>query len=181
VPAGALQELTGVQGELRRLLPRASIAWTKPESMHLTMRFLGNVHAYSIGDIAARLRAGLSGFPKMDLICERLGCFPDLRNPRVVWAGVHSPTDELDRLHRCIDAAVESFAEKPAEQRFVGHITLGRPKQINRRDSDQLAAFVNQSSNRSFGHWVTPEVLLLQSKLESGGPKYFELARIHLV
>jgi 2'-5' RNA ligase len=94
-PTGLRTELLKVQGELKALLPAKAAAWTKPEAMHLTLRFLGNVDSASVSELCQRLSSRLAGFTGLDLICERLGCFPDLRFPRVVWGWVH---DEAERL-----------------------------------------------------------------------------------
>lgn len=180
VPEAVLAKLAEVQGEIKSLLPPKSIAWTKPESMHLTLRFLGNVATANIPQLENRLRSALTGFGDFDLICERLGCFPDLRYPRVVWAWAHDAKERLQALHRRIDEAVREFAGKPAEARFVGHITLARPKQIERTDAERLARFVEGAVDRSFGCWSANEVLLIRSELSAGGSKYHELARIGL-
>jgi 2'-5' RNA ligase len=180
VPEVVLARLAEVQREIKSLLPPRSTAWTKPDNMHLTLRFLGNVAPTGIPKLEDRLRATLTGFGDLDLICERLGCFPDLRYPRVVWAWVHDANERLQELHRRIDDAVKDFAEQPAEARFVGHITLARPKQIKRPEADQLAHFVESAVNRNFGGWSANEVLLMRSELSSGGSKYHELAQVRL-
>ena len=180
VPEAVLAKLAEVQREIKLLLPPKSTAWTKPDRMHLTLRFLGNVAPTSVPELENRLRTALTGFGKLDLICERLGCFPDLRYPRVVWAWVHGENERLQELHRRVDEAVREFAEKPAEARFVGHITLGRPKQIKRPDAERLARFVEAAVDRSFGCWSANEVLVMRSELSTGGSKYHELAEIRL-
>src|SRR5262245_36805404 len=131
--------LRTMQAELKQLLPADSISWTPPANLHLTLRFLGNVDSSRRSDLNAALTTSLARFGAVHLICERLGCFPDLRFPRVVWAGVHDTEERLVQLHRRIDGAVAPFAEKPAEMQFAGHITLGRPKRLRRLEAERLA------------------------------------------
>ena len=178
VPEAVLARLTAVQRELKTLLPPNSTAWTRPDNLHLTLRFLGNVAVARIPELRGRLQSALSGFGHLGLICERLGCFPDLRYPRVLWAWVHDANERLEQLHRRVDTAAREFAETPAEARFVGHITLARPKQIKRPDADRLTRFVDAAVNRTFGSWTASEVFLIQSELSPSGSKYHELARI---
>ena len=180
VPETVLAKLGEAQHELKGLLPPRSTAWTKPDNMHLTLRFLGNIVPTSIPELENRLHRALIGSGKLDLICERLGCFPDLRYPRVIWAWVHDANERLQELHRRIDGAVREFAEKPTEARFVGHVTLARPKQIKRPDAERLARFVEAAVLRSFGCWSANEVVLMRSELSSSGSKYHELARVGL-
>jgi 2'-5' RNA ligase len=175
-----LTEIRTTQSELKTLLPRNSTAWTNPANWHLTLRFLGNVATVAVPELEQRLRSALAGFGALDLTCERLGCFPDLRSPRVIWAGVHEAKDRLQPLHQRIDEAVRAFAEKPAEARFVGHITLGRIKHLKSPDVARLARFVEATVNRRFGAWRASEAMLFRSELSAHGAEYHELARVCL-
>jgi len=143
--------------------------------MHLTLRFLGNVATEHLDELSRRLRVATASFGALHLRCERLGCFPDLRYPRVVWTWVHDTEERLAQLHRCVEAAVGCFAEKPAEAHFVGHVTLARPKQINRADARQLAEFVESAVNRQFGTWECREAELVRSELSPSGSRYTTL------
>lgn len=174
-------ELGRVQTELAAVLPKKSAAWTRPEGMHLTLRFLGQVENGRLPELAERLRSTLAGFGKLDLLCERLGCFSDLRFPRVVWVWVHDAGDRLQTLHRLVDEAAAEIAEKPAEKRFEGHITLARPKSIRRSDAERLVRFVKAAVERRFGEWSCSEVELIRSELLPQGSRYSTLATIRLV
>jgi len=143
--------------------------------MHLTLRFLGNVTVTQIPKLSDRLRAAVASSGELKLTCERLGCFPDLRHPRVVWAWVHDETNALEKLFHRIDEAVSEFAEKPAEQRFTGHITLARLKQIKRPEAECLARFIEGATKRRFGEWTAQSVSLIQSHLRQAGANYTEL------
>jgi 2'-5' RNA ligase len=172
LPTEVRAALGDVQAELKEVLPRNSTAWTRPANMHLTLRFLGDVASSRLPELQLKLREALTGFGSLDLVCERLGCFPDLRFPRVVWAWVHDVEERLAQLHRRVDEAVAGFAEKPAEARFTGHVTLARPKQIKRADAERLAGFVERAVERKFGNWSGREVELIRSELSPGGSQY---------
>lgn len=178
IPGDVRDRLAVVQNKLRSSLPRHAASWTKPDAMHLTLRFLGNIVPQHLPAIEMQLRGALSGFGELELTCARLGCFPDSRHARVIWAGVQDAADRLPQLHRRIDAAVREFAEKPAEARFVGHVTLARPKPLSRPDTERLARFLNAAADRTFGSWTAREVILWRSELSPAGARYHELARI---
>lgn len=176
VPAEVKESLREAQVKLKTVLSAGSTAWTKPENMHLTLRFLGDLATASVPEISRRLRESLSGFGALQLICERLGCFPHPRYPRVVWAWVHDePGERLAELHRRVDGAVAAFAEKPAEAHFVGHITLARPKQIKRAGAEKLVGFLNEAVTIRFGTWRAEAVELIQSELSAQGSRYTTL------
>jgi 2'-5' RNA ligase len=180
LPDAVQAALMDVQRELKSVLPRHSTAWTKPESLHLTLRFLGNVESTRIAELAEKLGRGMAGFGEFDLVSERLGCFPDLRYPRVVWAWVHDAGERLAQLQRRVNEAVAGFAEQPAEARFVGHITLARPRQIKRADAGRLARFVSDAVSRKFGDWRVQSVALIRSQLSEAGARYEEVAQVNL-
>ena len=180
LPESVRNGLAHAQSELRALLPPGSIAWTRPGNMHLTLRFLGPVDSVRIPEISQRLQATLAGFGGFELVCERLGCFPDLRFPRVVWAWIHDAQDRLLQLQRRVDSAVGEFATQPAEKRFVGHVTLGRPKRIQRKEAERLSRFVEAAVGRKFGGWRCEVVRLIQSDLTPTGSSYTTLDEFRL-
>jgi RNA 2',3'-cyclic 3'-phosphodiesterase len=180
LPDDVRAELRKIQGELKEILPRHSAAWTKPGNMHFTLRFLGNVAPGRVVELSQRLAAALAGVGELHLRCERLGCFPDLRFPRVVWAWVHDEAERLLTLHRRMEEAVAGFATTPAESRFVGHITLARPKQIKRADAERLSRFVESAVTRRFGAWRAKAVELIRSELSPAGATYTEVFRANL-
>lgn len=175
LPAQVRAALCEVQADLRPLFHGCSISWTRAENLHLTLRFLGDVPVARLDDLKSSLRASLTGFGKPDLLCERLGCFPDGRFPRVVWAAVRDAKERLPELHRQVDVAVREFCNRPAEARFVGHVTLARPRQIKRADAERLARFLEGVANRQFGTWRGTEVELMASALSPGGSRYTTL------
>lgn len=180
LPEELRRALGDVQTELKEVLPAKSAAWTKPENFHLTLRFLGQVKPGRVGELEHRLREQLAGFGELDLMCERLGCFPGPRRPRVVWTWVHDAGGRLELLHRRVEEAVGNFAEKPADQNFLGHVTLARPKQLNRMEADRLSNFIERAAGRQFGEWRCREIELIQSELSAGGSRYTTLAKVGL-
>ena len=180
LPEGVRAALRAVQSALRPLLPHNSMAWARPENMHLTLRFLGGLDPARLPELRSRLRTALAGLGSLELVCERLGCFPDLRFPRVVWAWVHDADERLLEMHRRVNATVAGFAEKPPEARFVGHVTLARPKQIKRAEAERLAGFVERAVGRGFGIWTCCEVELIQSELSPAGNRYTTLDAFRL-
>lgn len=176
VPPEVKESLREAQVKLKMVLSPGSTAWTKLDKIHLTLRFLGDVVAKRLPEISHGLHKSLSGFGALELICERLGCFPQPRFPRVVWAWVHDePSERLAELHRRIDGALVGFAEKPAEAHFVGHITLARPKQIKRAGAEKLERFLDEAVSIRFGAWRAEAVELIRSELSAQGSRYTTL------
>jgi len=115
-----------VREELRFLccgLPGAR--WIKPENLHITLRFLGELDGGDVDDVDAAL-AGIRA-PEFDVEIADVGCFANGRSVRSVWAGVKA-TPSLAHLHDKIESAVVRAGLPPNGQRFTPHVTLSRPK-----------------------------------------------------
>ena len=172
--------LVAVQHEMESALPLRSASWTRGEKLHLTLRFLGDVDSERVDQLASDLAVALTGFGAVDLICERLGCFPDLRFPRVVWAWVHDAQERLTALSDKVNTVVTPYTAKPVEERFTGHITLARPRGIKRAAAETLARFVEAGVTRRFGAWRATEVELVRSERLDMGSRYSTVAVVKL-
>jgi 2'-5' RNA ligase len=180
IPSEVKAGISVAQNELRQLLPLRAASWSRPENMHLTLRFLGGVEANRVEALAASVKAVAAGFGALPLVAERLGAFPDLRYPRVLWAGVHDPADRLAGLQQRVIAATDAFTEEPAERNFTGHITLARIKRIKRAEAEMIASFLQNAAGLQFGGWTAEHLELIRSELSPEGSRHTCLAQCAL-
>jgi 2'-5' RNA ligase len=180
MPETVRNEITGVQQEMRRLVSRDAVRWTKPEQFHLTLRFLGDVPVERASALQEAVNAACADVPALRLRAQGLGFFPNARSPRVIWAGVNDGEARLAALQKRIEDALQSFAEKPAAEKFAGHVTLGRVKFLNRSEIEKLAAHAQAVKDRLFGEWTANEVELIRSDLLPSGASHTLLAAIRL-
>jgi RNA 2',3'-cyclic 3'-phosphodiesterase len=156
-------------GELRRADPKPR--WVNPESLHITLKFIGHVAAEKLPLILDVL-AAIPVPPPMTIEFHGLGCFPNARRPAVVWAGMPL-LPELTALAGRIDAALAACGVPPEARTFVPHLTLARLKET--RLSDALRAEIENAQNRSFGKQTVRDFCLIESKLKSAGAEYTTL------
>ena len=180
VPEDIRAKLESAQAELRRVLPDRNVRWTRREQFHLTLRFLGDVEAARAESLAESIRAACLGFGPLHLCAEGVGCFPDLRHPRVVWAGVQDEAEQLQRLQRAVEAASAGFTTEPKEERFTGHLTLARIKVIKRPEAEALGQAAAGMADRNFGQWTAFRIELKRSELSPQGARHTSLAAIAL-
>src|SRR5262245_52579678 len=88
LPEPVRHEIETAQSELKRALPDHCVRWTRRGQFHLTLKFLGNVEAHRVDELTGNLRQVSVGFAPLRLRAERIGFFPDMRYPRVIWAWV---------------------------------------------------------------------------------------------
>jgi RNA 2',3'-cyclic 3'-phosphodiesterase len=167
---------------IERLKPKCREArWVRPESMHLTLKFIG--HAIADGDTKklGELRAALSTVrsgESVDLHFRGVGFFPNERRPRVVWCGIKA-SPNLAQIAAEIDRLLEPFAIPREKRAFVPHLTLARIDPPHRVDALARAAGELQSSD--FGSARETEFFLFESKLKPSGAEYTKLETYRFV
>ncbi|MBI4626401.1 MAG: RNA 2',3'-cyclic phosphodiesterase [Verrucomicrobia bacterium] len=104
--------------------PLPGVTWTRPEQLHITLRFLGDVPVDKIEPMIARL-AGVRVAPFV-LPVEGTGAFPPNRPPRIVWAGTGSGHPHLFQLRQRLDDSLLAAGVQFDVRTFHAHATLAR-------------------------------------------------------
>ncbi|HYP42311.1 MAG TPA: RNA 2',3'-cyclic phosphodiesterase [Chloroflexia bacterium] len=187
LPQDVKQSLTSAQEELRAYMGRAAnaIRWVRPEGIHLTLQFLGDVTEASIPDIVKALQAASIGSRHVSLeLCE-LGVFPNLQRPRVLWAGLDGTQQAMKDLHmlrRAISEGLTPLGFK-ADKSFDPHVTLGRVRDTVRAgELADISDVMSRQANRLVPrlHFQIDAISLMKSDLQPRGSIYTSLARLEL-
>ena len=126
LPEEVKEKIFEVQNSLRQ--ERADVTWVRREGMHLTLKFLGDVEVGTIDAVAAAVTAACRGTKELAISVEKVGGFPNLRRPRVLWVGMEEPTGELQRLQAKIETELASLGFEKEKRKFSPHLTIGRVK-----------------------------------------------------
>ena len=180
IPEVVKAKMEEAQAELRRAVPGHGGRWTRREQFHLTLKFLGDVDAARVEALGEAIRAACRGFGALHLRAERVGFFPDLRYPRVVWTGVQDQAERLPRLQQAVDAATRDFTIEQKDERFTGHVTLARIKAIRRPETGALGKAAAGLAEEVFGQWTAGSIELMRSVLSPQGASHSSLATIAL-
>ncbi|MEK7707254.1 MAG: RNA 2',3'-cyclic phosphodiesterase [Verrucomicrobiota bacterium] len=180
VPEEVKREIQRAQDQLRRELPEGWVRWNRAEQLHLTLRFLGNVDVAQTAALTDAVRAACANFAPLKLRAGRIGCFPDLRFPRVVWVGVHDGEKRLADLAKSVGEATAAFSEETREEKFTGHITIALIKNVGRREAGILAKLAQNMTGREFGEWTADAIEIVRSELAVDGARPTCLARLPL-
>jgi 2'-5' RNA ligase len=162
---------------LRRVAP--SVRWVQPDTLHITLKFLGQVPDSRAPEVKHSLRRAARGIPAFPLQLGGVGAFPNLRRPRVFWLGAQAAALLLQ-----LQASVEDHIEPlgfPREARpFHPHVTLGRV------GPDAPAAQLVEAE-RAAGLVVYEPIMrvqsveLMESRTTPGGARYGVLERVPLL
>jgi 2'-5' RNA ligase len=179
IPPAVRDNLAAQIKELRDLpapLADKRLRWVRPENLHVTLQFIGEVEATKLDGIRSALTAMGMAAP-VDLHFRGLGFFPDEKHPRVLWVGLKA-SGNLPVLARDIDHALEAQGIQRDERAFTPHLTLARF--ASRGFDDNLRTAIQENSQREFGAFEAREFHLMQSKLKPSGAEYTTLASFPL-
>jgi len=156
----------------QQILQRSGLGmrWVRPENIHLTMRFFGDVNRSALGEIHAAMTAAVQTVSPFYLQVHELGVFPNLKRPRVLWLGIRDPVDRLVTLHDALSLELTSRGFPQEKRRFAGHVTIGRVK--GRLNLERLSETVMQSSDLPGKAFLVEEIYLMQSELKPTGAVY---------
>ncbi len=181
LPGLLLDALAALQHRLEKQVPPRSVRWVQAAGIHLTLQFLGDTPAEKLPAIQEALAAVARNAPACIFTVGGLGCFPNLRCPRVVWVGVQEPTGRLAALQDAVEEAMTRFGYAPEGRGFTPHLTLGR---VQRRASNREVAQVGEAvANTSVGQLAevaADRFALIRSVLKPTGAEYTTLAEFPL-
>ena len=165
-PKTAIHEVIGIQSAFK-VKELFKGRWTKPENLHLTLKFLGNVDTFKIDELKSLL--GTISFSPCDVKFDKVGVFSAKRKIKILW--IHVAGSTLYRLQKEIDHALSP--DFTIEQRFMSHLTICRLKPVVRRREllRELETFELKKTVMKIHRFK-----LKQSVLTPEGPIYSTLA-----
>lgn len=144
--------------------------WVRPEQIHLTLRFLGDVPEAQVPALAQALQRVAAGQTAFVLHARALGCFPHVSRPRVLWIGLEDAGQALVRLNARLTEELLPLGFAPEERPLRPHLTLARAQ--NRMAPRQFLEVLHTYHNRYFGEFPVSHLQLFQSQLQRGGAVY---------
>jgi RNA 2',3'-cyclic 3'-phosphodiesterase len=149
----------------------ADLKLVDPQNIHVTLRFLGNITLSSAEKIFEEMKK--VQFSPFTLEIKGLGVFPDLRYPRVVWAGITDGVDQLKSIFSQIEPRLRGLDFTSDSRGFSPHLTIARVR--SGRNKQQLSEFLTQNANYEFGKFTANCLRLKKSTLTPKGPVYSTL------
>lgn len=124
VPETIKSRIERLQQELRAA--NTQVSWTRPSSIHLTIKFLGDVEAARLEAVRRAVERAASSASELEIEVSGAGCFPSPKNPRVLWVGLTNVPDALKQLHCAIEDELAREGFPREQKRFSPHLTIGR-------------------------------------------------------
>ena len=166
-----------MQAELRK--SDADVGWVRPEGVHLTLKFLGDVEEKKVAELGDALREGLKGETPFILQAKGIGTFPTPRAPRVVWLGVEGEVTRLSALAKTVEEICANLKFPKEDRPFKAHLTLGRVKSPRGRGA--LVKMLENFKDADLGEFRADAVSVMKSELQRTGAVYTEMRRINFL
>ena len=151
------------------------LRWVRPENVHLTLRFLGDISTETIQAVREAMERSIFGTQPIILRLSGIGVFPGLKHPKVLWLGLGGQLDLLDDLYRNLSTYLAEQGIPLENRPFKGHLTIGRVKE--RLYSENLGAALLRQADFRTDDFVADSICLFKSDLTPGGAVYTPLVR----
>jgi len=176
MPLDAIERLSEAQDRLRAA--EADWKWVRPDTFHITLKFLGEVEGGRISAVWDSVCEAVADSRPFAMALRGLGAFPNLHTPRVAWVGIDEGSAALVGLAAKVESACELHGFERERRPFRAHLTLGRARRPAPNPS--LAAAIEGMAGADLGEAAVDRILLMKSQLTPRGAQY-EVLEEHLL
>lgn len=149
----------------------ADLKPVEPQNIHVTVRFLGNISSETVEKIFEEMKK--IQFVSFDIRIHGVGAFPNVKYPRVVWAGITEGADQLRSIFSQLEPRLRGLGFAPDPRGFSPHLTIARVR--SGRSKVELAQCITENTNFEFGIIRGQCLKLKRSDLTPKGPVYSTL------
>ncbi|MBU0755494.1 MAG: RNA 2',3'-cyclic phosphodiesterase [Planctomycetes bacterium] len=153
----------------------SAVRWVRPDRMHITMKFIGEMDPLSVPLVTKAIQSASQGVRPFEVEFASVGVFPDLKRPRVFWAGIRDAGKNLEIVYNRLEAELSKLEFKSDRKPFLPHLTLAR---IKGKPSGRVD--LEEGRDLSFGRQTVKKVTLFESVLRPEGPIYTPLSTVTL-
>lgn len=173
------KDLGHLQDELRGKadVRKGDVKWVRPEVMHLTLKFLGEIPDEQTVEVCNITKDVASGYKRFDVDVETVGSFGG-RSARVLWIGAGQHCEELAQLQADLEQQLDAAGWPKEARKFSAHLTLCRIR--NTKAGFKLAKLAKEYENHDIGTMTADSVAVYQSELTPQGPIYTPLGNYSL-
>lgn len=176
LPDAVKTGLKQVQGYLKSE-DRSWAKWVDPDSIHLTLKFLGNVDTAKIEPISRSMQDAADMMSPFDLKISGLGCFPNFQRMQVIWVGLNGDMDSLQKLQNNIELHVSPLGFPGEKRPFKPHLTLCRIRENitsnQRQSTSEVMARTHVNPDLTI---KVNSVSLMRSRLTPNGAMYTRIS-----
>ena len=156
------------------------VKWVNPDSIHLTLKFLGNIASDRTGEITKAMEEAAQGIPPFHLEVKDLGVFPNLKRVQVAWVGISGEVDKLGEFQQRLESNLACLGFAPESRPFTPHLTLARLRNQASLDERQRFGQLIAGSRFEAGAIEVDAINLMRSQLTREGAIYSRISSVRL-
>jgi RNA 2',3'-cyclic 3'-phosphodiesterase len=182
LPDNVKGDLVRLQSRLKREVSETVFRWLRPENIHLTLVFLGEVPTDRLAELGVALKQAGAEHAPFQLRPSSLGGFPNLDRPRVLWAGLSDPSGTLHKLHKTLGRVLLPVGFPPEARPYTPHLSLAyAQRRAAGPDVKGAGERLNQLEIGDLEPFKVGGISLIRSQLSRNGPIYSKMAEAELV
>lgn len=162
---------------LRTEFPDVRASWERPEKLHITLKFLGDVEPARVGALSGAAARAVATLEPFELTVEEPGTFPSHGQPRVLWLGIVDASGMLALMQRALESECAAAGFPRESRAFKPHLTLARVR--SPQGAQELAA-AHRETPFAPQRFKVSELVVMRSELGPGGSRYTPLSRHRL-
>jgi 2'-5' RNA ligase len=154
------------------------VRWVRPEGIHLTLKFLGEVDPDRIEGIVHKMEEAVRETGPFTIGVRGGGAFPNARNPRVIWIGIDDPSGELKKVQARVEESMEEIGFTREGRGYTPHLTIGRLR--SSKGKDTVGHALETIKAYDLGTMEVREIILFRSHLKPTGAEYTKVKSVPL-
>ena len=180
LPSGLKNELAELETQLKKASPPV-VKWVDPNSIHVTLKFLGEISEDSIEELMLAIEESVQGTIPFQLEVRGVGAFPGLDRPQVLWVGVKGELEIITQLQKKIESNTEQLGFPRESRAFSPHLTLGRVRdEAGPNERRRLGKLLADTTFTALHNIDVDAVNLMKSQLTPGGAIYSCIGSVKL-
>ncbi len=173
IPEPLRANLVRAMEALRSGLEDDLVRWVQQGSMHLTLKFLGEIEPQQVNAIQEILDEAAKGLSKFVLELKGFGCFPNGNRPRVLWVGFETAGDNLLQLQTELERRLEKIGFEADRRGYHPHLTIGRVRKgLSGPEKQGIADWAQDAQLGTVGKFEVESISLIHSVLKPSGAEY---------
>jgi len=160
--------------KLRSEFPDLQVGWEKPEKLHLTLKFLGDIDETQLQSLTNSVAAAAQQFADFKLKILNTGVFPSERNAQVLWLGVNDKGRNFPALNTVLESECEKGGLVKEKRDYKAHLTIARLREPH-KSADLVQKYL--SENFESGEFTASEITIYESRLQKSGSIYSVISK----
>ncbi len=154
---------------LRSVFPHLRVGWEKPEKLHFTLKFLGDIDEMQLQNLTEAVAAAVRKSSNFKILIAKTGAFPNKRNARILWLGVDEEQANMPKLKKVLESECFERGLTKENRDFKAHLTIARL-----REPHKSAELVEKHLSENFvsDEFTVSAITIYESRLQKSGSIY---------